>query len=136
MAGLLLFPDSEELFRVVLGVMVEQVTGTPVPAFTKVPNPRPPEFLVVRKVGSNLRDLVTDVPVLQIEAWALKESRADRLAQVVRSLMHWFVEINGYAINGTTEVVGPSLYPDGSQHNRYTATYAPAVRGRETFALA
>lgn len=136
MPQILVFPDSEELFRVALQVMVEQVTGTAVPASTKVPNPRPKEFLVVRRVGGSLRDLVTDVPVLQVEAWAATESRADRLAQVVRSLMHYFVEINGFAVNGLEEVTGPVSFPDGSAHERYTASYAPAVRGRELLVLA
>lgn len=133
---LLVFPDSEELYRVSLGLMLQEVTGSTVPAFTKVPNPRPAEFIVVRKVGGFRRDLVTDVPVLQIEAWAKTESRADRLSQVIRSLMQWFVEINGFAINGTEEVTGPVSFPDGSQHERYTASYSPAIRGRETIALA
>jgi len=134
--SLLVLPDSEELFRVVLGVMLLEVTGDTVPGFTKVPNPRPAEFFVVRRVGGSRRDLVTDVPVLQVEVWAKKESRADRLSQVIRSLMQWFVEVNGFAINGTEEVTAPVSFPDGSQHERYTASYAPAVRGRETIALA
>lgn len=132
---MLVFPDSEELFRVALGVMLLEVTGGTVPGFTKVPNPRPTEFFVVRRVGGSRRDLVTDVPVLQVEVWAKTESRADRLSQVIRSLMQWFTEVNGYAINGTEEVTAPVSFPDGSQHERYTASYAPAVRGRETIAL-
>lgn len=132
---LVVFPDSEELFRVSLALLLQEVTGSTVPAYTKVPNPRPNEFLVVRRVGGSRRDLVTDVPVLQVEVWAKTESRADRLSQVVRSLMQWFTEINGYAINGTEEVTAPVSFPDGSQHERYTASYAPAVRGRETIAL-
>ena len=134
--SMLVFPDSEELFRVALAVMLAEVTGSTVPAFTKVPNPRLPEFLVVRRVGGSRRDLVTDVPVLQVEVWAKTESRADRLSQVVRSLMQWFVEINGFAINGTEEVTAPVSFPDGSQQERYTASYAPAVRGRELLTLA
>lgn len=133
---LLIFPDTEELFRVALGVKLQEVLGDTIPTSTKVPNPRPDEFVVVRKVGGIRRDLVTDVPVLQVEAWALTETRADRVSQIIRGLMHWFTEINGYAINGTDEVVGPSSFPDASQHVRYTATYAPAVRGREVIALA
>ena len=136
MASLLVFPDSEELFRVALATMLAEVTGSTVPAFTKVPNPRLPEFLVVRRVGGSRRDLVTDVPVLQVEVWAATESRADRLSQVVRSLMQWFTEINGFAINGTEEVTAPVSFPDGSQQERYTASYAPAVRGRELLTLA
>lgn len=131
MASVLVFPDTEELLRVALAVKVSEVLGSTVPASTQVPNPRPSEFLVVRRIGGSRRDLVTDVPVIQIEAWALLESRAARIANVAQALMQWFVEINGYPVGLEDEVTGPVPFPDGSQHKRYTASYAVAVRGSE-----
>jgi hypothetical protein len=135
-APLLVFPDSEELLRVVLGIKVSEVLGSTIPASTMVPNPRPSEFLVVRRIGGSTRDLVTDVPVIQVEGWALLESRADRIAQVARAVLGWLVEVNGRAVWLDDEIVGPVSFPDGSQHARYTASYAVAVRGSEQIALA
>lgn len=136
MADVLLFPDAEELFRVTLGVMVSEVLGSTVPASTMVPAIRPTEFLVVRRIGGSRRDLVTDVPVIQIEAWATRESRAVRIATVAQGLMHWFTEIGPHAVGLEDEVVGPTSFPDGSQQARYTASYAMAIRGSEIVTLA
>ena len=123
--------DSEELFRVLLALKVSEVLGSTLPASTKVPNPRPPEFLVVRRVGGSPRDLVTDVPVIQVEAWALTESRASRIASVVQAVMEWVQEVNGRSVWLEDVVVGPVSFPDGSNQARYTASYAAAVRGSE-----
>lgn len=129
--ALLVFPDSEELFRAAIAADVSEVLGSTIPASTKVPGTRPQEFLVVRRIGGSRRDLVTDVPVIQIEAWATKESRASRIANIAQALMQGYVEVGGYSVGLEDEIVGPTSYPDGSQQARYTASYAMAVRGEE-----
>lgn len=136
MTSLLVFPDAEDLFRVSLAADVSEVLGGTVPASTKVPANRPAEFLVVRRIGGSRRDLVTDVPVLQVEAWATKESRASRIAVVVQALMQGYAEVDGYPVWLEDEVTGPTPYPDGSQQARYTASYAMAIRGKEIVTLA
>lgn len=136
MADALLFPDAEELFRVELATRVSEVLGDTVPASTQVPAHRPAEFLVVRRVGGSRRDLVTDVPVIQVEAWATKESRASRIAAVAQGIMQGLTEIGPYAVGLEDEVTGPTSFPDGSQQARYTASYAMAVRGEEIVTLA
>jgi hypothetical protein len=136
MADVLLFPDAEELFRVVLAAKVSEVLGSTIPASTKVPATRPAEFLVVRRIGGSRRDIVTDVPVIQVEAWAETETRAARIAAVAQGLMHWLVEVGPHAVGLEDEVVGPTSFPDGSQQARYTASYAMAIRGSEIVTLA
>ena len=98
----------------------------------KVPNPRPDEFIVVRRVGGPRRDLVTDEATLTIEAWAQTEEAAHDLAQLARAHVH--------AMAGTTEgdarvyrvgeFAGPASLPDPeSDQPRYTLTVTVAVRG-------
>lgn len=127
----MLFPDSEELFRAALAADVSEVLGSTIPASTKVPATRPAEFIVVRRIGGSRRDIVTDVPVLQVEAWATKESRALRIAAVIQGLMQGYSEVGGHPVWLEDEVVGPTSFPDGSQQARYTASYAVAIRGSE-----
>lgn len=136
MAETIVFPDSEELFRVWIAQKVSEVLGDTIPASTKVPAIRPPEFLVVRRIGGSRRDIVTDVPVIQIEAWATRESRASRIANVAQALMGAAVEVGGFSVGLEDEVVGPVSFPDGSQQARYTASYAMAIRGEEIVTLA
>lgn len=136
MASVLVFPDSEELFRVEIAARVQEVTGDTIPARTRVPNPRPAEFIVVRRVGGVQRDLVTDVPVIQVEVWAATESRASRISAIIQGLMNWFTEIDGYPVGLETVVTGPSRFPDGSEQERYVASYSIAVRGRELITIA
>lgn len=125
------FSDPEELLRILLGAKVSQVLGSTIPASTRVPNPRPAEFLVVRRIGGSARDLTTDVPVIQVEGWANTESRASLISQVARQVIWWVQDINGLSIWLDEEVVGPVSYPDGSTQARYTGSYAIAVRGVE-----
>jgi len=136
MASLLVFPDSEELFRAEIAARASEVLGSAIPASTMVPANRPAEFLIVRRVGGSRRDLVTDVPVIQVEAWANRGSRASRIANVVQALMQSFTEIGGYSVGLEDEIVGPTSYPDGSQQARYTASYAMAIRGEELINIA
>lgn len=125
------FLDAEELLRVVVTAKVNEVLGSTLSGSTKIPNPRPAEFLVIRRIGGSARDLVTDVPVIQIEAWASTESRAQLIANTARSVVWWLQDINGESVVLETEVIGPVSYPDGSAQARYTGSYAIAVRGVE-----
>lgn len=131
---MVVFPDSEELFRVSLALTASQVLGGTFPCATKPPNPRPHEFFVVRRVGGIARDFTTDVPYILIEAWADTEARASRMASVAQGFVHWVTNINGFSILDRSEISGPLNFPDGlSAQARYTATYAIAVRASETF---
>lgn len=50
-----------------------------VPVGTRIPDPRPREFVRVVSTGGAPRDLVTDSPTLVVEGFAVTESRARRL---------------------------------------------------------
>lgn len=131
MAQVVRYEDSEELLRVLVAAKVSEVLGSAIGGSTKVPNPRPAEFLVIRRIGGSARDLVTDVPVIQIEAWAATESRAGLIANTARAVVHWLRDINGRTVELVEEVTGPVSFPDGSAQARYIASYAIAVRGSE-----
>ncbi|AZS07993.1 tail terminator [Arthrobacter phage GreenHearts] len=125
--------DSEEILRSALERDVSSILGSPMEAATKVPKPRPREFLIVRRVGGVMRDLATDEPTMIVEAWADTETRAVRIASIARGLLHWYTEIDGYSILGCDEISGPVNLPDGlSAQVRYTATYVVGVRSNET----
>lgn len=97
------------------------------------PNPRPPAgFVLVRRVGGLRRDLVTDEPMLVIEAWHPSAATAHDLIQTARLVVH---AMHGRAVDGVpvyrvTEVSGPAFLPDPlSDQPRYTMTVQVAVRG-------
>ncbi|WP_066041905.1 hypothetical protein [Herbiconiux solani] len=47
---------------------------------TSIPATQPPEFFRVIVTGGTDRDLVTDNPSITVEAYALREARAERMA--------------------------------------------------------
>ncbi|WAB09063.1 tail terminator [Arthrobacter phage Chridison] len=126
--------DSEDLLlRQVQFDLRTKFNRPGIMASTAVPNPRPPEFVILRRVGGVMRDLVTDEPTILVEAWSSTETKAARLANEVRGLLHWYTEIDGYSILGCDEISGPVNLPDGlSAQVRYTATYVVAIRSGET----
>lgn len=137
MTELVVFPDAELLFSVALEVAVSGSMAGPVRAFTQVPKVRPSEFLVVRRVGGSRRNLVTDVPTLAVEAYALRPSRSILVASHARGAMYSFTDINGYAVYDVEEFAGPGDLPDplAAEYTRTAATYAAPVRAREAIQL-
>lgn len=129
-----LFPDSIAL---VIGIIrdgyadqdIDVVVDTQVPSD---PPPRPEEFVVVRRVGGPQRDLVTDEPLLTLEASAQTEFRARQLLDYARA----FVKAargtvrDGASIYSVHEISGPADLPDPvAQIPRSSATWQLAVRG-------
>lgn len=134
MSQLIIFPDAEALLSAGFELMLPEILpGPAIPIHQDVPNPRPPEeFLIVRRIGGTRRDLVTDLPTILIEGWAKRHSRAERITQAARSILHWFTDINGHFIYVDGEFGGPVNYPDQlSGTPRYTSTYSVAIRARE-----
>ncbi|ATW58730.1 tail terminator [Arthrobacter phage Urla] len=133
MVEVVIFGDSEDILRVAVQRDLLRIDGKSWPVGTKPPNPRPSEFVIIRRVGGVQRDLVTDEPTILVEVWAATETRASRVAQIIRGLIHSYSEIDGYAILGCDEISGPVNLPDGlSAQVRYTATYVVAIRSNET----
>lgn len=126
-----LFPDAPEELAGAIQDKHRAAFGSQLVTTNRTPNPRPAEFVKVLGVGGVLRDRVTDVPTLAVEAWASSRSRAAELAQQVRAII-WSLEgtsTAGYAVQEVAEFAGPADLPDPlSDQFRYTATYAVAIR--------
>lgn len=98
----------------------------------RVPEERPASFVIVRRVGGVRRNVVTDEPMLVVEAWAQRHQDAADLAELCRALMHSLPGTvqDGVACYRTTDVSGPQLLPDGlSSQPRYSLTIQVAMRG-------
>lgn len=126
-----LFPDSIAL---VIGIINDGYVAQDIDVVvdTTVPTPRPDEFVVVRRVGGPQRDLVTDEPLLTLEASAQTEFRARQLLDYARA----FVKAargtvrDGASIYSVHEISGPADLPDPvAQIPRSSATWQLAVRG-------
>lgn len=120
------FPDAVAAVTSRLAAVVGVETTS------RVPNPRPAEFILVRRVGGPRRDLVTDEATLTIEAWAQSEEAAHDLAQLARAHVHAMAgSTHGdVVIYKVGEFAGPAWMPDpDSTQPRYTLTVTVAVRG-------
>lgn len=97
------------------------------PVSSKVTNPRPSEFVTVRRTGGPLATRVSDQPQLTIECWAASDIRAYDLANEVRALLRAMADGTVRATNTVvyryTEFSGPAYLPDSnSEQDRVTWT--------------
>lgn len=125
----IVFPDVEQL--VIDGLTPELETlGFSVPVATRVPDPRPDEFVRVIRTGGSRVNLVVEAAQITVEAYAARESRAERLAALCRGILPALDVVNGVQVYGVDEFAAPANLPDPrtTQH-RYSATYAVRVRG-------
>ncbi|MGH3878066.1 MAG: hypothetical protein ACRDSK_13635 [Actinophytocola sp.] len=118
------YPDAVALVIAYLNPLL-----TP-PVVSRVPDPRPPEFLQVRRVGGT--DLVVrDQPRLDFFSWAQTEKAAHDLCMQARSLIH---ATAGTTLLGVTcyrveEFLGPhSADDDASGLPRYWMTVSLTLR--------
>jgi len=126
MAEPILFPDAVEIACDYLDSLVGE------PVFSRVPNPRPPEFYTITRTGGVQRNIVTDEPQLTVEAWAQTDAEAQDMAQIARAYLHAAVGVvvNGTAIYRVDELAGPSNFPDPiSGQPRYSQSFSVAARG-------
>lgn len=123
----IVFPDASKL----IADHLRSVLVT-VPVGTKIPNPRPATFVLVRRLGGVRRNLVTDEPLIGLECWAADDAAAQNLAQLARAHMGALV---GVVLAGTTvyrvdEVSGPQDLPDPlAVVPRYVQQFTVALRG-------
>lgn len=121
------FPDIE-------GVLVTYLTGrlSGVPVATRVPATRPPKFVRVSRVGGARRDLITDQPIVVVEAWATTETDAADLARTVRAYVGAMEQsaVGSAWIRRVREVGGVQSFPDPrSESPRYQFTVQIDTRG-------
>lgn len=126
-----LFPDAAQLVinAITAGFFTQSETA---PVVNEVPAERPDEFVRVRRIGGQRRDLITDEPRLSIEAWAASVARAQDLAQLARTFVHAMQDgtTNGSPIYRVTEILGPAELPDPfSTSPRIAQTVQVAIRG-------
>lgn len=120
------FPDIEALVVAYL----EPLVGTRV--VTKVPSTRPDSFVRVLRIGGPRANLVTDRPLVTVEAWATSTTAAENLASRARAYMGALAQSShGEAwVRRVVEVVGLQSFPDPETESpRYQFTVQMDVRG-------
>ncbi|MBO0747280.1 MAG: hypothetical protein J2O47_02950 [Acidimicrobiaceae bacterium] len=128
---LVFFPDVEAALVATLRPILD------VPVVTRVPNPRPPRFVRLIRVGGGRANRITDSPMVTFEAWADPKTgggdvAAFELARTARA------HINGLAgswaggvwVRRVVDIAGPPSYPDPETGtSRYQMTLQLDVRG-------
>lgn len=134
---LILAPDAEALC---IGWISGQLTLASSTAVIRkrIPNPRPPWFATVQRVGGPMRSEFVDQPTLAFEAWAKAGPSADEMAHdLARLIRGWVFQMAGRVIGGTQvylvqETAGPAFLPDpDSNDSRYVWTASIAVRAAQ-----
>jgi hypothetical protein len=132
MGELISFPDPESVLTSFLTAQNVSGTFAGVKASTRVPNPRPAEFVRVLLVGGFEANLVTDVPRLAVEAWGNSKARAQSLAAKCRQDIGAAARdgaMGSVTLHRVNVVSRPQNLPDPeSDMYRYTATYELALR--------
>lgn len=96
---------------------------------SRIPCPRPVEFVVLRRVGGPRRNPLVDDARLDVQVWAMTDERAMEIASLARyqlGLMPQHVP----AVRQFGEDAGPNLIPDApSDVPRVLLTVVLSVRG-------
>lgn len=124
----ILIPDT-----VALAITHLNTNLTP-PVSSRVPNPRPAEFVTVLRTGGGV---IADQPVvgttqITVEAWAATNPAAAVLAELARAHLHNMAGtvVAGVAVYRVDDVGGPVDLPDPlSDQPRVTFTVLVSVRG-------
>jgi hypothetical protein len=130
-AEVLEFPDIE---AVLVDVLADELDA---PVSLQVPRGRPadaPAFVLVRRLGGIRSTLVTDDPLITIEAWAPDRTEAWQLVEQARSIVGSLAgtERDGVTFYTVSETSGPTNLPDpDSEQPRYTVTLLIKVRATE-----
>lgn len=120
-----LFGDTEDILINHLASNLRAIRGADVPVGTRIPNPRPPEFVRILLAGGQMRNQVTAAPSVTVEGWADGEYEAIRLVQTCLATFQAVENtVLGAVHIGTVDVIGlPVNLPDpDSAQARYTFT--------------
>lgn len=121
------FPDAEALT-----VQYLLTVGTGAHISSDVPDPRPDLLVTVLRAGGTRRNLISDSPMLIVQAWASTKGAAHDLCQLVRAHIHAMAgtKVNGVWAYKVTEVGGPAYLPDPDTNTpRYQITVQLHLRG-------
>lgn len=116
------FVDSEAMVVAFLKTVVS------VPVSTKVPNPRPAEFVRVWRNGGSASNRVLDTPQFTVDAYSTSTTSASALAAQCReAFLHEYTQMP--LVRGVTETAGPYSVPDtAADEERYRFTVQLRVR--------
>jgi hypothetical protein len=126
-----LFRDATALVRGYLAGTLP-AEGVTVPVVGRVPSPRPPSFVLLRRLGGPRLNLVSDGATIAVEVYADDEGEAMDVAQIARGLLH---DLAGDVLDGTQvyrveEMAGPGLLPDPESGSpRVTFSVTVLLRG-------
>ncbi|WP_234314006.1 hypothetical protein [Streptomyces sp. NBRC 109706] len=101
----------------------------PVHVGTRVPRPRLPEMVLLRRLGGPRRNPIVDDARIDVQVWAPDDSRASDLAESARYHLARICEAVP-EVRVSTEETGPTLIPDApSDVPRVLMTVVLSVRG-------
>lgn len=122
-------PDA---VAVVCGWLREQLAarGITVLVGSRVPSPRPDQFVRIERVGGPAATVVHDRPRLDVHCWGPDEAGAHDLMQVCRALLGAARGTYGTTVLARPAVGGPQWLPDAtSGQARYAFTLDISLRG-------
>lgn len=128
----IVFPDAAAALIEYLGEEFA-ARGETATVHRAVPDPRPPRFVTVYRIGGVRRGIVQDVPREAVDAWAETPEAAHDLLMLARALIG---AVQGRTVAGVqfgrvTEAGGPVDLPDPeSEQPRWSYQPELAVRGR------
>lgn len=131
MDELIVFPDAVDVTIEAISTALA-LPRPEVKVHAQVPNPRPPKFVIVERVGGVRRNLVVDDAMLSIEAWSSRADDALTILQFVRAVVYRMVGkyTLGVLVYRVDEVGGVQHSPDPvSNQERYIMTLQLSVRG-------
>lgn len=83
-------------------------------AFMDVPNPRPPKFLTVERVGGDQAD-VRDRPIVSVQVWDESRWKASETALIIADFLRGLALIHPNVARVTVESVYNNPDPDSEQ---------------------
>lgn len=122
------FPDA---VLVTIEYLRSKLPGIAV--YSRVPDPRPAEFVRIERLGGLRSTLVTDRPRIDVECWSATEEGAEALVSTVRAYTLAMAGRRGTTtVYRVAEVSGPMWLPDSaSGQPRYSFAVEFSTRGTE-----
>lgn len=122
-----IFPDA------VLVTIQYLRTVVDTPVYSRVPAPRPAEFIRIQRLGGIRRSLILDRPRIDVECWSDSEEGAEGLCARVRAYVLAMAGKRGdTTVYDVAEVSGPMWLPDSeSGQPRYSFAVEFSTRGTE-----
>jgi hypothetical protein len=101
--------------------------------FSRVPDPRPAEFIRIERLGGLRKSLIIDRPRIDVECWSDSEEGAEELMKRVRAYVMAMAGKRGETtVYNVSEVSGPMWLPDSaSGQPRYSFAVEFSARGTE-----